>query len=142
MTKRSAFVSPLENVVSFHSRRPPFMCGFIQAAQATKSRVWGDNPNKIPSGQNQRPRKIWYCNKILLLETVGLRCVGLCRFPLHGGDSPAYAAVFSLAHEQNYPKTGTKKNRKPFYDFLFRNLTSKKYPAQATHVISISSHEK
>jgi len=66
-------------VVSFHGRKPPFMGGFIQAAQAAKRRVWGGNPNKIPAGQNEPIGEIWYCGRILLLKSGGFLCVG---FPL------------------------------------------------------------
>jgi len=50
--------------------------GFFQAAQAAKRRAWGGNPNKIPAGQNEPVGEIWYCGRILLLESDGFRCAG------------------------------------------------------------------
>jgi len=55
--------------------------GFFQAAQAAKRRAWGGNPNKIPAGQNEPVGEIWYCGRILLLESDGFRCAGFRHFP-------------------------------------------------------------
>ena len=95
-------------VVSFHGCEPPFVGGFFQAAQAAKRRAWGGNPNKIPTGQIEPVGEIWYCGRILLLESDGFRCAGFYRFPRLAwhGLRQLCGGIFS------HCKSGDKQNRR------------------------------
>ena len=62
----------------FFEKSQKFLMDF-SSGWGRKRRVWGGNPNKIPTGQNERTREFWHRGRILLLETDGLCCAG---FPL------------------------------------------------------------